>query len=196
MKQKFYRFTINFFKFNFFIILFIFAFSTSFGQKITKSWEQDLSSSVEQFVNCQMPSQDCFKFIGASVKNIYQINDFYSTQLDRYMLPNEIADFVTTNKQWQLLGHAYDKDALAAAQDHANANKATVAIYKSENGQGHVAIILPGDLQASGSWGIKVPNTASFFLNEPEKSYVNKGLSYAFKKNLIKDVLIYGRSYN
>lgn len=174
---------------------FMLLLSASYGQKINKDWQQQLNNTLQQFVQCDNPDGDCYKYIGESLNEVYEVNDFYSKQEGRYMLPAEIADFVGANKQWTLLGHAYEKETLSKAQDYANASKATVAVYKSPEGQGHVAIILPGDLQASGSWGIKVPNTASFFLGEPEKSYVSKGLSYAFRKNMIKDVLIYGRNY-
>ena len=109
--------------------------------------------------------------------------------------PNEIADAVKGGGNWELLGHAYDKDALNKAQDYANSKKATIAVYKSSTGQGHVAVILPGDLQASGSWGIKVPNSASFFLGNRQRSYIGKGLSYAFTKDMLKDVVVYGRKY-
>ena len=73
--------------------------------------------------------------------------------------------------------------------------KAVVALYMTPSGAGHVAIILPGELQPSGSWGLNVPNSASFLMMEPQRSYVGKGLSYAFAKTHLKDVVLYARNY-
>jgi len=42
---------------------------------------------------------------------------------------------------------------------------------------------------------LSVPNVVSFFPSQPNKSFVDKGLSFAFGKNLMKDILIYGRNY-
>jgi hypothetical protein len=58
-----------------------------------------------------------------------------------------------------------------------------------------VVVITPGELRASGSWGLNVPAAASFFPADPLKSFVDKGLSFAFAKNMLKDVMIYGRKY-
>jgi hypothetical protein len=81
------------------------------------------------------------------------------------------------------------------SQEHANAKKAVVAVYMNAAGVGHVVIITPGQLQSSGSWGLSVPNVVSFFPSQPEKSFVDKGLSFAFGKNLMKDITIYARKY-
>ncbi|ELR73314.1 hypothetical protein C900_04166 [Fulvivirga imtechensis AK7] len=172
----------------------IFFASDVFSQAINDGWEQELNKSLTEFTNCENVAL-CNAFIGQSLKTVYNINDFYSEKLGRYLFPHEIASFVGESDRWTLLGHAYEPDALSEAQKYANEKKAAIAVYKSDNGQGHMALILPGDLIPSGSWGVKVPNTASFFIGEPEKSYISKGLSYGFKKNLIKDVLIYARKY-
>ena len=111
------------------------------------------------------------------------------------MMVSEIASFVGESNQWTMLGHGYEQKALAEAQTNANAKKAVIAVYMNEAGAGHVALILPGDLQPSGSWGLNVPNSASFLLMEPQRSYVGKSLSYAFAKNHLRDVVIYTRNY-
>ncbi|GAA0188730.1 hypothetical protein GCM10009122_47900 [Fulvivirga kasyanovii] len=187
----------HFFINSIFLTLFFSSFSASFGQTVSSNWEQELSQSLEAFINCESSenNKQCYKYLGQSVNTVYKVNDFYSKESGRYMLPNEIADFVSNGSKWELLGPAYDKNALDKAQSYANSKKATIAVYKAADGQGHVALILPGDLQASGSWGIKVPNSASFFLSDHQKSYVGKGLSYAFTKDMLKDVVVYGRKY-
>ncbi len=111
------------------------------------------------------------------------------------MTAGEIATFLKDNKQWSSLGHSYDQKVLADAQDRANAKKAVVAVYMNNEGLGHVVIITPGSLQRSGSWGLDVPNVASFFATQPDRSFVDKSLSFAFAKNMMKDVVIYARNY-
>jgi len=111
------------------------------------------------------------------------------------MIANEISKFLSESDKWTLLGHSYEQKTLSTAQEFANSKKAVVAVYMNAAGIGHVVIITPGQLQRSGSWGLNVPNVASFFPSQPEKSFIDKGLSFAFGKNLMKDILVYGRNY-
>jgi hypothetical protein len=131
--------------------------------------------------------------MGESLKKIYKVNDFYSTQSGRYMTASEISSYLKSDDNWKLIGPTYDQKTLVTAQDMANAGKPVVAVYMNSAGIGHVVVITPGQLQPSGSWGLNVPNVVSFFPSQPDKSFVDKGLSFAFGKNLMKDILIYGR---
>lgn len=161
------------------------------GQTLNPNWNAELKASLQEFMGCK---ENCSRYIGQSLNTVYKINDFYSTKLNRYMVVNEIAAFLKTSDKWTLLGPAYDQKALATAQEHANAKKAVVAVYLNPEGVGNVVIITPGELQPSGSWGLRVPNAASFFASQPDKSFVDKGLSFAFGKNLMKDILLYSRN--
>lgn len=172
------------------VVALLFLLSPSFGQTVNPNWKPELEKSLQQFLSCKAPD-DCNKFIGEAISTVYKISDFEKG--GKYMSFNEINDLVSS--KWTVLGHVYEQKALEEAQNYANAKKAVIAVYKNAAGYGHIAIILPGELQTSGSWGLKVPNSSSFFINTPERSYVDKGLSYAFGKELIKDVLIYGRKY-
>jgi hypothetical protein len=63
---------------------------------------------------------------------------------------------------------------------------------KADEPNGHVAVVFPGNLAPSANWNnLKCPNSASFFLKHPEKSYIGRKLSYAFDSP--KGVKIYGR---
>lgn len=183
----------------FFICLITFLKTGSYAQSINKNWNQELLSSLQEFVNCENTNPNginpCNQFVGSSLNIVYKINDFYSQKLGRYMLTHEISSFVKESGKWTLLGHGYEQKALTAAQGYANANKAVVAIYLNAENIGHVALILPGELRTSGSWGFHVPNSASFFTSDPQNSYVGKSLSYAFGRDLIRHVVIYGREY-
>lgn len=178
---------------------FVIISSNSIGQQINPTWEKDLTTAVETFKVCNATIENnvnpCSKFTGESVNNIYKVNDFYSDELKRYLTNTEITKSLEGNSHWKKLGFDLNQESLTAAQNSANSNKAVVAIYSDDNGMGHVAIILPGSLTPSGSWGLNAPNSASFFMNSPSRSYVGQSLSYAFSKSMINKVLIYERIY-
>lgn len=174
--------------------LLMIATTTLQAQSLNTNWNADLKTSLEQFLLCKDGPQVCSKFIGQSLNTVYKVNDLYSSRLGRYMNASEIANFLKESKQWTMLGHSYDQNILTQAQDHANAKKAVVAVYMNASGVGHVVVITPGKLQRSGSWGLDVPNAASFFATQPDKSFVDKSLSFAFGKTMLKDVLIYTRN--
>lgn len=183
-----------------FTILFFFFFFISLvsAQQPNKNWQRDLNLALEQFQTCEQDNASgispCNKFIGGALKIVYQVDDFYSKAMGRHMLVSEIAAFLQNNGNWTLLGKGYEQQALAKAQEQANAGKAVVAIYLNQEGLGHLSIILPGELKQSGTWGFQVPNSASFFMNDPTKSYVSKGLSYAYERPLLNGVMIYARN--
>ncbi len=182
------------------ILSLILAFSQSIhAQTLKNGWETKLSNSLNQFLECSNGnaiSDNCRTYSGESLNTVYGLDDFYSTSLGRYLYVNEISDMLSSSSKWTLLGKGFDQKALIEAQDFANSKKAVVAIYKNAQGEGlHVALILPGTIINSGTWGYKVPNAASFFTGEPSKSFMNKGLSYAFNKSQIGFVNLYARNY-
>ena len=180
-----------------FIGIVTFISSVAYGQGINNTWKTEMNSSLQQFFNCQNTSagkSECIMYMGESLKKIYKVNDFYSTKSGRYMSATEISSFLKETDKWKLIGPSYEQKTLAAAQELANSGKAVVAVYVNSAGIGHMVVITPGQLQQSGSWGLNVPNVVSFFPSQPDKSFVDKGLSFAFGKNLMKDILIYGRN--
>lgn len=171
---------------------------SSYGQTLNENWEQELTNSMTEFMNCATTSPDksqCSSFISQSLAQVYKVNAFYSDKLKRHLKIYEISKSMIDGGQWTLLGYAYEQKALNEAQQSANASKAVIAVYTTATGGKHIALILPGKLDYSGSWGFNVPNSASFFFDDPAKSYVGKGLSYAFAKNMIKDIALYCRKY-
>lgn len=178
--------------------LFLYSIQIGNSQELNSNWKKDLSNSLYQFMACDDPTDDltpCNIFVGESLKKVYLIDDFYSKKLNRYLLANEIADFLNTSGIWTKLGNCNDQNALKEAQGYANLKKAVVAVLKDVTGQGHIALVLPGDLSWSPSWGLNVPNSASFFLNRKDKSYIDKKLSEAFLAAKKAEVLLYGRNY-
>lgn len=178
-------------------LVLVFSANLSYAQALNTSWKQELNAALQQFSDCQKSGtpSDCNRFIAESLNKVYKVNDFYSQKTGRYMAVNEISNFLKNTQSWTLLGHCYEQTTLTTAQDYANAKKAVVAVYINAAGIGHVVVITPGQLQSSGSWGLNVPNVASFLPSQPEKSFVDKGLSFAFAKSMMKDILIYARVY-
>ncbi|WP_185152626.1 hypothetical protein, partial [Fulvivirga aurantia] len=166
--------------------------SSGFAQKFNSNWEADLKSVLTEFEKCK---DACFEAQGLALNKVYNIDDFYSEKNKRYFTTNEMADYLKENGNWTNLGPAYDTKALVKAQELANQKKATIAIYMGDDGLGHMALIVPGSLSPSGSWQRQVPNSVSFLSSDPSKSYIGKGLSYAFTKNMLKHVVIYARNY-
>lgn len=160
----------------------------------TPEWQADVQAMLHQFMSCQTPTDDvspCNRFVGRALKRIYNIDDF--TQANgEFMTANQIAGAVKTSGNWTKLGNASEQTALDQAQGYANVKKAIIAV-SSGSPHGHVALILPGSQTQSGSWGLKVPNSASFFLNKPDKSYIGKPLSFAWTSP--NGVEIYGRNF-
>jgi hypothetical protein len=176
----------------------MFSFST-YGQSLNTNWQKDLTTLMDQFMSCTSSSPDtysCSALIAESVAKVYKLNGaLYSEKSKRYLQLKEVSQQLAESSQWSVIGHAYDQKALTEAQELANAKKAVIAVYATPDGIAHLALILPGELQYSGTWGFQVPNSASFVLNDPSKSYVGKGLSYAFARNMIKDVTLYSKKY-
>ncbi|MDN5199751.1 hypothetical protein QQ008_00215 [Fulvivirgaceae bacterium BMA10] len=174
-------------------------FSSANAQSLNKNWKTELEQALTDYKKCKNETGDnpqkCSNVTGEVLKIVYNLNDFYSSQRSRYMVAKEIAEFLEDNTEWQLLGHAYEQDALEKAQELANTKRAVVAVLPDKGDAGHVSVILPGELASSGTWGFKVPNSTSFFVHDPQNSYVGKALSYAFTRNMIKDVLLFARSY-
>jgi hypothetical protein len=143
-----------------------------------------------EFLTCKSPIDDispCNYFLGRALMRVYGVNDF-STGADTYMRAAAIAAYVADSDKWTRLGEATDQSALRSAQGYANLGKPVIAVTSS-----HVALVIPGDLVMSGNWNLKAPNSASFFIDEPAKSFVGKPLSYAFTSPA--NVQIYGRNF-
>lgn len=174
----------------------ILSLQTIQAQSLNASWKKELQNALTDFINCKDGgNKECSSLTGESLKKVYNINDFYSSSQKRYMQASEISSFIKENRNWTVLGPSFDQSVLEAAQQNANNKKAVVAVYQDEKGLGHVVLIVPGSLTPSGSWGLKVPVAASFFASDPQRSFVEKGLSFAFTKSMMKDVVLYVRKY-
>jgi len=165
-------------------------------------WQSYVSDLLNQFLSCTADmagpngkQYPCNKFLVMALDKVYGIKDFYDAQ-GKALLANQIIQQMRiTPDTWTRLGTGADQNVLTQAQGYANHKKAVVATLYVPGSVGHVVLVLPGDLVASGSWGMHVPNSASFFLNKPNKSYVSGPLSKAFSAADKGNVEIWGRSF-
>jgi len=136
----------------------------------------------------------CNIFLGRALEILFSNTDF-KTGTDSYMLANDIANGldVPGNAGWTKIGVATDQSALDKAQDFANQSLPVVAARKGVGGDaGHVVLIMPGTAQnyqfetdtgRKFQWGdLVAPNSASFFLNHPERMFISCPLSATWMK--------------
>ena len=165
-------------------------------------WETYVTNLLTGFLACNadMAGQNgrqypCNKFLVMAVEKVYGIKDFFDSQ-GKPLRANQIVEQMRiTPETWTRLGVATDQQVLMQAQEYANQKKAIVATKYVSGGIGHVALILPGSLKLSPSWNMQVPNSASFFINRPNMSYVSGPLSKAFVASDKSEVEIWGRNF-
>jgi hypothetical protein len=181
----------------FYVTVLVLATMIAHGQTVNPNWKHELKGNLDKFLQCTTGDEKaaCINFVGESLKVVYKVDDFYNKKAGRYMTAAEITAYLKTSSNWSSLGLSYDQDVLNRASELANARKAVVAVYNNAAGIGHIVLITPGEMTTSGSWGLKVPAAASFFTTEPAKSFTDKALSFAFSKQMLKDVTIYSRKY-
>jgi hypothetical protein len=125
--------------------------------------------------------RNCNRFTSETLERLYHLNDMYENGgsfLDTTQLATKIA---IPKNGWILLGKAENQRALREAKKQVESGNPTVAVLLNASGEGHVAIILPGDLQRSPKWNDALtPNSASFPHTTAAQSFIGCKLSYAF----------------
>lgn len=133
----------------------------------------------------------CEGFTAEALAEIYAIDEFLRG--DERPTGRQILERLErADSGWVLLGPASEQQALEAAQARANDGLPVVAAYAG-GWRGHAALVLPGSGYPSQTWGLRVPNSASFFASRAERSYIGKSLSFAFGKDIKDRVMIYYR---
>jgi hypothetical protein len=137
---------------------------------------KDYGNKIETALSDQTA---CNWFLARGLEAAYGYKDF-TPERSGWKTANEIATFVSSSPRWEKLGTASNQSALKKAAAIAAAGHAVIATQRGDP-HGHVALILPGPLSASGSWALQTPNSASFFIGRSDRSYVGCKLSYAFQ---------------
>lgn len=163
------------------------------------AWEAHLKDTIHQLFVCKEaePVNDrspCNYLVGHVLRNVFKVDDFNKNK--GFLTADQTISAVYSMKSlWVEIGSAGDQSVLTLSQEKANSGYAVIALYPAVGvSPGHIALVLPGKLLWSGSWGLNVPNSASFFLDQPQKSYVGRGLSLAFSAQKKGDVRLFFRS--
>lgn len=173
------------------------TFAGAHGQSVNPNWKPELKANLDKFMACTQAGDKsaCSGYVAESLKIVYRLDDFYNKKAARYMTSAEMVEYLRSSGAWTVLGQSYDQQALDKAGELANNKKAVVAVYSNGQGIGHIVLITPGEMTSSGSWGLKVPAAASFLAVDPTRSFTEKALSFAFSKQMLKDVTLYSRNY-
>lgn len=132
----------------------------------------------------------CNIFAAKGLEALYSINDFKSG--DKYMSASQIFDYVSSSPNWGKIGTLFDIDSNLCAQAAANQAYPVIAVMKASP-HGHIALIIPGTVSNSGTWGMNVANSASFFIGQPDKSYISGPISKAFQPDNAKKAIVFYR---
>lgn len=163
-------------------------------------WKPHIDWMLGELMACSQsdPANDqspCNRFVGKALERVWGLSDFRNGA--EYLTANDIAAYLSINtKNWRFMGTASNQDALASSQAYANDSVPVVAVMAATP-EGHVALIIPGELTYSAKWQTKVPNSANFshkHASDPLLTYVGKRLSYAFTADVRTDVKLYSRN--
>ena len=140
------------------------------------------------------PTEKCNDFVADSVQREWALDHFWMEDKSRFMTVREMKSWLSIEGSlngWDFLGTANEAEVQAGAAERAGAGQAVVAIYHSGSARGHVALVLPGELQNSGTYGIPVARIAQTGLSNPTNSFVGCAFSYGLGKSKASETLIY-----
>lgn len=146
--------------------------------------EKAIETTVQDFISCKTRAtkrSHCRNEITKVISDIYGLSEFKTTKLN-YIIYDSIQPIIKRTKQWQNIGVATNQETLNKALEHTN-NGGLSLIIDTSNSYGHVVMILPGETQMSGSWALKLPKVLSLLNSNANKSFIDKSLSFAFKKS-------------
>ncbi len=140
--------------------------------------------NLKAFQDCKSVSTNrsqCKEFIAKSVCEYYGINDLKEggNYVDYDKIPKKLRDL----SSWEKIGD-FTEDNIQLALEQLNSFGKPVLVFNNNDSYVHVVALTPnGNTIKSRRWGnISVPSCVSFFpTRAPEKSFISKGINYAFK---------------
>lgn len=150
----------------------------------------DLSNEVASFIACKKAAKkptDCRNNISKIIAETYGITDFDDDTIG-YVVYDSIQPIVKRSLTWKNLG-SVSQETLNKAEEHTN-NGGLSLIINTSSPYGHVVMLVPGESRYSGKWEMNLASVLSLNNHNPEKSFVNKSLAYAFKKSNAVKVFI------
>lgn len=144
-----------------------------------------------QFIDCKETTDDkhgCKEYVAMLIDAQYGVSDF--DMGDSYVPYDEIAGMVIAADNWTNIGWANDQDVLNKALEYANNDRAVIVLDPDKPNNG-VALVMPGEMSHSSGWDMDVPVCAFLHMKNPEKSFLDQTLAYAFGK--AKGLMVYAR---
>lgn len=139
-------------------------------------------------------AEKCKNFVADSIQREWTLDHFWLEDKSRFMTVREMKSWLSiegTLNGWEFLGTANEASVHAGAAERAGAGQPVVAVYHSGSTRGQVALVLPGDLQNSGTYGIPVARIAQTGLNNSTNSFLGCAFSYGLGNTKASEALIY-----
>lgn len=136
--------------------------------------------NLESFKSCKAQStkpSDCKTFLAKAICEYYGIADLKTTE--GYLPYDEIPNYVKKSESWEKLGD-FNENTIQLALSKIELKPAIV--FNNNKSYVHVVAVKPGGtVSKSRKWGnVSVPACVSYFATNASKSFVNKGINYAF----------------
>lgn len=139
---------------------------------------EDLVEIQQAFIKCKESSTEphsCKEFVAKSIATYYGYEFMGANDLP---LPyDKLSEVVVASNAWKEIGDANEQSTLTTAQQNANKGIPTLAVNASNN---TLAIVIKGELTHSNSLGLDCPAVAVFRPKRFKKSFVGKGINYAW----------------
>ncbi len=139
----------------------------------------DIETLVVAYKQCKTHASnpnDCKEYAAMAFGKYYGFN--FIGAGNTFLAYDKLHAAITMSNQWDELGNATDQDVLDKAQENANAGIPTIAV--STEGSKTVAIVVKGEKSHSNSLGLDCPSVAVFRPRKHNKSFVGKGINYAW----------------
>ncbi len=133
----------------------------------------------------------CDRFVAEAVDRVFGAAEF-KDGTDYVLGRRVVGELSAGHAKWRLIGTAGDQKALDEARARADAGAAVVAVLRGSF-QGQLALVLPGPGIGSKAWKRRVPNAASLFRDNNERSFIGRPLSFAFSSTKMAEVSLYVR---
>lgn len=149
---------------------------------------KDIETLQASYIECKEASTEqhgCKEFVSLAVSKYYGY-DFMGAS-GEFLAYDKLHNAISLSATWEKVGAANQQQVLNKAQ--ANANKGIPTLAVSGSGTKSIAIVVKGELAHSNSMGLDCPSVAVFRPRRFKKSFVGKGINYAWSN--LDDVVIY-----
>jgi hypothetical protein len=143
------------------------------------TWDRNADWLQRQIEACVQRTEEfaCRYFPARALNRLFGFGEFCNNE--RCLLSPEIAVELDKSDHWSALGKASDQAIVIRAQEMATGGLPVIAVQASGD-KGLIAIVMPGKLVFSKSWGLNAPLGVGARLDKPEASVYAQGLNFLF----------------